>query len=79
MPVRLSIAPMSIGDQVSMTGDTDEFPATMRPSKIRTDNQFVRLKKIAATERRQSSSHICSCLPHICSEQVAADELVVKT
>jgi hypothetical protein len=29
---------MSIGGQVSMTGDTDDFPATMRPSPIGTDN-----------------------------------------
>jgi hypothetical protein len=32
--MRLSVGPIAIGDQVSMTGDTDHFPATMRPSPI---------------------------------------------
>jgi hypothetical protein len=36
--MRLSVGPMSIGGQVSMTGDTDDFPATMRPSPFGADN-----------------------------------------
>src|SRR5260370_38112762 len=37
MPTRLSIRPISIGDHLSLTGDTDHFLARMRPSPIPVD------------------------------------------
>ena len=33
-----SIEPIPIGDQISLTGDTDHFLARMRPSAIPADN-----------------------------------------
>jgi hypothetical protein len=41
MPMRLSIGPISIGDQVSLTGDADHFPATMRRSRMAVDNSLA--------------------------------------
>jgi len=37
----LSVGPISIGDHVSLTGDADDFPATMRPSWMAVDNSLA--------------------------------------
>jgi hypothetical protein len=39
--MRLSIGPISIGDQVSLTGDADHFPATMRRSRMAGNNSLA--------------------------------------
>jgi hypothetical protein len=39
--MRLSVGPISIGDRVSLTGDADDFLATMRPSRMAVDNSLA--------------------------------------
>src|SRR5882724_5426418 len=57
MPMRLSIGPISIGDQVSLTGDADHFPARMRRSRMAVDNIARRSdRRKAATPNRHKEA-----------------------
>jgi hypothetical protein len=52
--MRLSIGPISIGDQVSLTGDADHFPATMRRSWMAVDNSLA--DQVAEKKRHQTAT-----------------------
>jgi hypothetical protein len=83
--MRLSIGPISIGDQVSLTGDADHFPATMRRSRMAVDNSLADYgsRKGATPNRHKEASDAMigatiGAARHPCFIESVRDKLAVK-